>query len=56
MDRIRTVYLDSAYAEEVNNEFQYNITGGLSVPEGSRVYDALWGSHTPLRRHRERPY
>ena len=38
MDRIRTVYLDSSYAEEVNNEFQYNVIGGLSVPEGSRVY------------------
>ena len=38
MDRIRTVYLDSAYAEESNNGFQYNVIGGLSVPEGSRVY------------------
>ena len=38
MDRIRTVYLDSSYAEEVNNEFQYNVIGGLPVPEGSRVY------------------
>ena len=38
MDRIRTVYIDSAYAEEENNVFQYNTIGGLSVPEGSRVY------------------
>ena len=38
MDRIRTLYLDSAYAEETNNGFQYNVTGGVSVPEGSRVY------------------
>ena len=30
--------MDSAYAEEGNNGFQYNVIGGLSVPEGSRVY------------------
>ena len=38
MDTIRTVYLDSAYAEEDLNGFHYNIIGGLSVAEGSRVY------------------
>ena len=39
MDRIRTVYLDSLYAEEQRpGEFHYNVVGGLSVPEGSRVY------------------
>ena len=38
MDTIRTVYLDSAYAEENLNGFHYNIIGGLSVAEGSRVY------------------
>ena len=39
MDRIRTVYVDSMYAEEQRpGEFHYNVVGGLSVPEGSRVY------------------
>ena len=38
MDTIRTLYLDSAYAEESLNGFQYNVIGGLPVAEGSRVY------------------
>ena len=38
MDTIRTVYLDSAYAEETLNGFQYKVIGGLPVAEGSRVY------------------
>ena len=38
MDRIRTVYIDSAYAEEAGGVYQYNTIGGMSVPEGSRVY------------------
>ena len=38
MDRIRTVYIDSAYAEEAGGVYNYNTIGGMSVPEGSRVY------------------
>ena len=38
MDTIRTLYIDSAYAEEDSNGFHYNIIGGMSVAEGSRVY------------------
>ena len=42
MDRIRTVYLDSAYAEEVNNEFQYNVIGGVV---GARGLARVCGQH-----------
>ena len=39
MDRIRAAYIDSLYAEETRaGEFHYPIIGGLSVPEGARVY------------------
>ena len=39
MDRIRTAYIDSLYAEETGTgQFHYPIAGGLSVPDGSRVY------------------
>ena len=38
MDTIRTLYVDSAYAEEDLNGFHYNIIGGMSVAEVSRVY------------------
>ena len=38
MDTIRTVYLDSANAKEQNGSYVYDLVGGISVPEGARVF------------------
>ena len=41
MDRIRTLYLDSAYAEETNNGFQYlGDAESFSVARNAKV--ATW--------------
>ena len=38
MDTIRTVYVDSQYAAEQNGKYTYDLVGGISVPEGARVF------------------
>ena len=39
MDTIRTLYVSADQAvKAANNTYEYNIVGGISVAEGSRVY------------------
>ena len=38
MDTIRTCYIDSHNAKERNGSYVYDLVGGISVPEGARVF------------------
>ena len=38
MDTIRTLYVDSTHASEKDGRYTYDLVGGISVPENSRVY------------------
>ncbi len=37
MDTIRTIYVDSSHASERNGSYNYDLQGGIAVPEGARV-------------------